>query len=71
MHRTLLLSVAFFSITLLCDGQSAHARILSRGNPGSHFNVHGITYGSMKWERQQGNRRPLLQRGRRVFFRRR
>ncbi len=71
MLRSLILSAAVFSATLFCDGQTARARIISRGNPGSHFNVHGINYGSMKWERQQGNRRPLFQRGRRAFFRRR
>ena len=71
MFRTIILTVTVIAICLLCDSQPAQARIISRGNPGSHFNVHGINYGSMRWERQHGNRRALFNRGRRGYFRRR
>ena len=71
MFRILFLSLVLLSISLAADSQPVEARIISRGNPGSHYNVHGMNYGSMRWERQQGNRRPMLQRGRRAFFRRR
>jgi hypothetical protein len=71
MLRILFLTLVLFSISLAGDCQPAEARIISRGNPGSHYNIHGMNYGSMRWERQQGNRRPIFQRGRRAFFRRR
>jgi hypothetical protein len=71
MLRILILSLATCSFFLTTDCQSAQARIISRGNPGSHYNIHGMNYGSMRWERQQGNRRALFNRGRRAAFRRR
>ena len=71
MLRMLILFIAVVAALFLVDAQRAQARHLSYGNPGKYFNVHGVTYGSMKWERERGNRRALFQRSRRGFFRRR
>lgn len=71
MLRTLLLTSGIFAAVILIDAQAATARVVSRGNPGRFYNISGITYGSMKWEREHGNRRPVFQRSRRSFFRRR
>ena len=50
----------------------AEARVISRANPYSSGNIHGVNYRSMQWERQQGNRRPIFGRSyRRGLFRRR
>ena len=70
MLRILILSTGVLAAVLVFDARSAQARIISYGNPGSHFNVHGMNYGSMKWERKKGNRRPLFHRSRRGIFRR-
>ena len=71
MLRVFFLVLALLATISWCDGQSAEARIISRGNPGSHYNVHGVNYGSMRWERKQGNRRSLFGRTQRGVFHRR
>ena len=70
MLRFLTISIAILVVQLY-DTQATEARVISRGNPGRHFNIHGINYSSMKWERDRDNRRPLFKRHRRAFFRRR
>ena len=60
MFRTLALLAAVFVATLSFDAQAARAIKFSPNNPYKYFNVHGITYGSMKWEQDHGNRRSLF-----------
>ena len=59
LRRCLVLSSLAFSL-LLFELPTAEARIVNRGNPSAHANVHGINYGSMRWERRQGYRRALF-----------
>ena len=60
MLRSLFIATAILAGSFCCDISAASARIVSYGNPSSHFNIHGVNYGSMRWERQQGNRRALF-----------
>ena len=71
MLRTLILLIGVSSVGFLIDVERAQARKWSPGNPGIHGNIHGVTYRSMKYERDHGNRRPLSRRSRGGFFRRR
>jgi len=71
MFRISILSIGILAVVLLFGSGEAEARVISRGNPYANSNVHGINYGSMKWERERGNRRSLFQRSRRGFYRRR
>ena len=71
MVRIVILSIGVAAAGFLFDTSSSEARVTSRGNPGRTYNIHGINYGSMKWERDRGYRRPLFKRYRRGFFRRR
>ncbi len=71
MLRTLALLAATMVATLAFDAQPANARLISPNNPHKNFNISGITYGSMKWEQQHGNRRSLFPGRRRAYWRRR
>jgi len=71
MLRTIFLLTVSVAVVLLYNGQTADARIISFGNPSSSFNISGVNYGSMKWEREHGNRRSLFRGFRRSSFRRR
>ncbi len=58
--------------TMSLEMPQAEARVISRGNPYSSGNIHGVNYRSMRWERQQGNRGSVFGRSyRRGLFRRR
>jgi hypothetical protein len=41
---------------LVVDVQSADAAIVSRNNPYRSFNVSGVNYASMQWQRKNQNR---------------
>jgi hypothetical protein len=71
MLRTLALLAATLLATLSVDSQSAHAGIISPNNPRKNFNISGITYGSLKWERDHGHLRSLFGGRRRTSWRRR
>ena len=71
MLRSLILVVGIASVALVIHAESAEARPWSKGNPGTRSNIHGITYRSMKWEQDRGNRRSMYRRSRSGFFRRR
>ncbi|MGI9428851.1 MAG: hypothetical protein ACR2NM_09355 [Bythopirellula sp.] len=70
MLRTLILLIGVSAVGFLFDVEPAQARRWSPGNPGIYGNVHGVTYRSMKYERDHGNRRPMFRRSRGRFFRR-
>jgi hypothetical protein len=52
MTRKLVLFLAVLTIAALSDPPSAQAVRISRQNPYRSFNISGINYGSMQWERQ-------------------
>lgn len=57
MFRTLLLSLVALAAMLIVDAQTAEARrLFSLRNPYTSFNISGVNYGSVNWERQHGNR---------------
>lgn len=71
MFRSFVLFAVVLVAALCFDEQSAQAaRRFSLSNPYSNFNVHGITYGSMQWEKDHGNRRSVFKSGRRAYLRR-
>lgn len=54
---------------VLSVGQSAFAQQISPNNPFRSFNIHGINYGSMRWEQehaQQRRQHPTVQQPMRV-----
>lgn len=56
----------------LCEPPSIQAAQINPRNPYRSFNISGINYGSMQWERQHGNSaRVKAAPSRRTFFRRR
>lgn len=69
-RRTLMIAGLAVSF-LLIELPTVEARIVHRGNPSAHANVHGINYGSMRWERKQGYRRALFGRSHRGGWRHR
>ena len=73
MVRASLLFLGVAIATFLWNAPEADARALTKGNPFARYNVHGINYGSMRWERKYGKmNRSILGRGyRRGNFRRR
>jgi hypothetical protein len=71
MLRTLMLLIGISVVSLVVDTERAQARKWSPGNPGIYGNIHGITYRSMKYERDRGSRRTTFRRSRGGFFRRR
>ena len=70
MLRTSILVAATLVAALAFDAQPASARYISRGNPQANFNISGITYGSMKWEKDHGRSRSLFGGRRRANWRR-
>lgn len=52
MTRKLVLFLAVLAIAVLSDPPSAQAIRISRNNPYRSFNISGINYGSVQWERQ-------------------
>lgn len=71
MFRTLLLLAVAAVIWLCVEANSVQARLFSVNNPYTSFNLSGVNYGSMKWEREHGNRRAVFSSSRRTFIRRR
>ena len=71
MLRTLILLIGVLSIGSLIDVERAQARKWSRGNPGIYGNIHGVTYRSMRYERDLSYRRSFYSRSRAGYFRRR
>jgi hypothetical protein len=54
--RSLILGLVIAAATLLVSGRSADAQVISRNNPYRSFNVSGVNYGSMQWQKQhRGN----------------
>lgn len=51
MTRKLLLSLLLLALAAVCDPRPAQAIEISRNNPYRSFNISGINYGSMQWER--------------------
>lgn len=70
MFRTLALLAAAVVALVSFDAHAAQARWISLGNPGQYGNIHGITYRSMQWEKDHGNRRSLFGGRRRSYWRR-
>ena len=71
MLRTLIVLIGVSSVGFLLRAEPAEARTWSPGNPWTQYNIHGLNYRSMKWERDHGNRRPMSRHSRGRFFRRR
>ena len=60
------------SAFMLVDMPQSEARVISLRNPSRSVNLTGVNYGSMRWERLQGNRGTVFGRSyRRGVFRRR
>ena len=75
MLRKLLLVVVVTSLGSLTSAESVQGRQWSKGNPGIYGNIHGLTYRSSKWERENGSRnvsrKQTVRRSRVRLFRRR
>ena len=69
LRRSLILASLVFGLFLI-ELPSAEARLTSRGNPSARSNIHGINYGSMRWERKYGKRRAFFSRSSRSGWRR-
>ncbi len=70
MLRKMVLLIAVASFFSLAPAEPAQARKWSPGNPGIHGNIHGLTYRSSKWERDNGKRKTTyVRRSRGRFFR--
>ena len=69
MLRKLFLLIAVASFFSFTPAEPAQGRRWSPGNPGTHGNIHGLTYRSSRWERQHGNRKQYVRRSRTRFFR--
>lgn len=54
MIRYILMSFLCTSVLLVLSAKSAQAAVISRNNPYRSFNVSGVNYGSMQWERKHG-----------------
>jgi hypothetical protein len=73
MLRNLALLVSLAGALLAIDVRSTAAAPVSTRNPYRSFNISGVNYGSMRWERQNGGRswRAAPHRGSGLLFRRR
>jgi hypothetical protein len=71
MLRKSILLIAVSSVAIFLQVEPAQAVKWSRGNPGIYGNIHGVTYRSIQWERDHGNRQSLFGGGRSRSFRRR
>ncbi len=56
MTRAFAFSLALLFALLFFGAGSAHAGLISNNNPYRSFNISGVNYGSMQWERKYGNR---------------
>lgn len=70
LRRSLIIAGLVFGLYLI-ELPSAEARLTSRGNPSARSNIHGINYGSMRWERKYGKRRAFFNRSSRTSWHRR
>jgi hypothetical protein len=56
MTRAIAFSLAFLFALIIVGVRSADAGLISNNNPYRSFNISGVNYGSMQWERKYGNR---------------
>lgn len=69
MLRKSLLLIACTLILSLAPAEPAQAGRWSPGNPGIYGNIHGMTYRSMRYEREQGTRQSYVRRSHSRNFR--
>jgi hypothetical protein len=55
MHRIAIAAVVLVALAVVAQTNSASAAIISRNNPYRSFNVSGVNYASMQWQRKYGN----------------
>ena len=56
MSRTIALSLGLLLAILLFGVRSVEAGPISNNNPYRSFNISGVNYASMQWERKYGNK---------------
>jgi hypothetical protein len=71
MLRACYTSVFVVAALFVADVPSADAAPVSMRNPYRSFNISGVNYGSMRWERAHRTRRQAANRFEGRFFRRR
>ena len=71
MLRKILAVAVVVAAAVLVDARPADAAPLSPRNPYRSFNITGVNYGSLNWERTHGGRCAVVHRGGGWLFRRR
>lgn len=56
MIRTSALSILFLFAILPFSARSVEAGLISNNNPYRSFNISGVNYASMQWEKKHGNK---------------
>lgn len=69
MFRKFVFLVLIAAVAWLFDEAPSEARIISPNNPYRSFNISGINYGSMKWERTHRGQKTQKSYSRRPFRR--
>jgi hypothetical protein len=54
MFRTLIFATAVAAIAILAAASDSTAITISRNNPYRSFNLSGVNYGSVQWEKSHG-----------------
>ena len=70
MFRRVFLATLLTAAASLAASESASGAIISARNPYRSFNISGINYGSMQWERTHRGGRATVHRGGWLFRRR-
>jgi hypothetical protein len=73
MSRAIAVSVVFLIAITICGVRTTEAGPISNSNPYRSFNLTGVNYASMQWERKYGNKSHKSSNARRSrgrFFRR-
>jgi hypothetical protein len=70
MTRRWILSLLFLVAAGFLDVGSATADVISQDNPFRSYNISGVNYGSMQWERSHNGKSSSRNRNNGLFFRR-
>ncbi len=71
MFRKAFVAAAVLVFLELFTASSSSARVISQRNPYRSYNISGINYGSMQWERTNRSQSTYRFRSTRSWFRRR
>ncbi|MGD9633031.1 MAG: hypothetical protein AB7G28_15565 [Pirellulales bacterium] len=69
MIRFLAAATLYMSALFVVSANTAQAGVISRNNPYRSFNISGVNYGSMQWERKHGRQSGKAWSGSRANYR--